>query len=393
MSPTLISDADNEPEYRDEIAQQINFLIGSLNSLGAVADLGHALVTIDRVERVGGRYRLSYTAKVLIAWPRSRPIPHTIGVLMPEGGDETALVSFFKKFSPNCSHDAKDPALDRYSFYYYFRPNKATCPLLQETTTPAIQPTLSAKISLKNTTNKSPQYKKVWEDNELRGTLVFATNEPGSLSPGDAGIQAFNQMFGYLIQTWGLPSSSSVPLTQYPAPHYDSVELTFRNGPRSANIALLLIDKKGLQHPTEKFRQRYHERSERSDYISYSGHSDYGENIRALAKMGRFKKGQYQLFFINGCDTFAYVDDQLRAAHLAINPGAAPYEFFNIITNAMPASFSALARDNMVVLDALVRANQTYRQILAGLDPAQAANVMGEEDNPDWYKKQLRSHP
>jgi hypothetical protein len=84
---------------------------------------------------------------------------------------------------------------------------------------------------------------------------------------------------------------------------------------------------------------------------------------------------------VNGCDTFAYVDYSLRDAHAAVNPGYGPNKFFDIITNAMPSYFSMDSLSNIVILRALVGKTQTYRDILAGFDRSQRANVTGEEDN------------
>ena len=160
------------------------------------------------------------------------------------------------------------------------------------------------------------------------------------------------------------------------------MEMTWRlSSGESVNINLLLVDPESLFQPTDAFKQRYNERSKISDYISYSGHSGMGANIRALAKMGTFLPGQYQIFFMNGCDTFFYVDDSLRAAHEAVNPGSKPYEFFDILTNAMPSPFAQMANQNLIVVSSLLRQKDSYRQMLARFHPYQRAIVMGEEDN------------
>ena len=107
----------------------------------------------------------------------------------------------------------------------------------------------------------------------------------------------------------------------------------------------------------------------------------FGENIRALANKGNFQKGQYQIYFINGCDTFFYVDDLLRKAHEIVNPGSKPYEFFDIVTNALPSSFNGQPPGNLDFMRAFVEQKATYSQILSKMDPQQVAIVTGEEDN------------
>ncbi|MDQ3230895.1 MAG: hypothetical protein M3Q07_03670 [Pseudobdellovibrionaceae bacterium] len=114
---------------------------------------------------------------------------------------------------------------------------------------------------------------------------------------------------------------------------------------------------------------------------AYNGHSGLGRNIRALARMGSFQAGQYKIFFINGCDTFAYADDALWDAHAAVNPDSAPTKYLDVITNAMPSYFHSNAENNVVVIRSLLERQKTYREILADFDRRQRALVMGEEDN------------
>ena len=97
--------------------------------------------------------------------------------------------------------------------------------------------------------------------------------------------------------------------------------------------------------------------------------------------MGKFVKGQYQLFLVNGCDTFAYVDDALFDAHQAVNPDNEKTKYLDIITNAMPSYFHENAGANMAIINALVSKDKTYRAILEDFDIDQRAVVTGEEDN------------
>ncbi len=149
------------------------------------------------------------------------------------------------------------------------------------------------------------------------------------------------------------------------------------NGP--LDLALFLID--GIQTVDAAFKVKYNRRTERSDFISYNGHSGLGANIQALARLGHFLRGKYQIFMVNGCDTFAYIDDALRDAHQAANPTEGPDRYLDIIINAMPSFFDENSRSNMTVLEGLVNKRKTYRQILAGFDASQRPGVVGEQDN------------
>lgn len=206
-----------------------------------------------------------------------------------------------------------------------------------------------------------------------------------SSSPSDSGIQAYNSTYRFLIDSFGFPVSSNpaVGPNTLPGPTISDLEMTFNVAGRVLNVSLELIDKFGFQHPTAQFMARYNERSQISDFVAYNGHSDYGENIRALARLGSFVSNQYQIYFINGCDTFAYIDDELRAAHVKVNPSGTPYQFLDIITNSLPAFFSSMPLANGRLLQALMSGSSTYRAILSTIDPKQSAVVIGEEDNTD----------
>jgi hypothetical protein len=97
--------------------------------------------------------------------------------------------------------------------------------------------------------------------------------------------------------------------------------------------------------------------------------------------MGRFEKDHYQIYLVNGCDTFAYVDKALENAHAAVNPGFAGTKYFDMITNAMPSYFHSNSRANMALINAILDQTKTYREILADFDQSQRAVVTGEEDN------------
>jgi hypothetical protein len=94
--------------------------------------------------------------------------------------------------------------------------------------------------------------------------------------------------------------------------------------------------------------------------------------------------GKYQLFFLNGCDTFAYQDETLAQARAPLNaddPSGTKY--MEILTNAMPAYFSAMPTASMALLGALMNPASPlgYGSIFKGVDPAQVVVVTGEEDN------------
>src|SRR5262249_29035213 len=94
--------------------------------------------------------------------------------------------------------------------------------------------------------------------------------------------------------------------------------------------------------------------------------------------------GKYQIFFMDGCDTFAYVDDSIAKARALVNPSdPTGTKYMDMVTNAMPAYFVSLADSTMALIRALAAPTQpkSWGAIFRNIDPAQVAVVTGEEDN------------
>jgi hypothetical protein len=87
---------------------------------------------------------------------------------------------------------------------------------------------------------------------------------------------------------------------------------------------------------------------------------------------------------MNGCDTFAYIDDSLSRAHKAINSDdTTGFKYIDIVNNGMPAFFASMSGATMALFRGFVAfdAPQTYEQIFAKVDSSQIVLVTGEQDN------------
>ena len=83
---------------------------------------------------------------------------------------------------------------------------------------------------------------------------------------------------------------------------------------------------------------RYEGLTPTADYIVYNGHSGLGQNVRDLARRGAWNTGQYAIVFMNGCDTYAYIDSALAEAHADVNPDDPDgTKYLDIVANAMPS--------------------------------------------------------
>ena len=116
----------------------------------------------------------------------------------------------------------------------------------------------------------------------------------------------------------------------------------------------------------------------------HRSHAGLGENVRALAKKGKWVSGQYMVMFMNGCDTFAYVDGSMADTRAPLNPDdPTGTRYMDIVTNAMPAFFQSDSSANMALLNAFLNYNSplNYERIFGDIDSRQVVLVSGEEDN------------
>jgi hypothetical protein len=386
---TIVSTSASDFTIKNQITEQLMYTIGQMNGRDGGVDMNRLALDIKSITpRSDNLYDVIYTANLFVSWKRSAPIPENLLFIVPARGDSSGLKKFFqaygsdeqdgKKCLANEAHDVSQNML-----WYYYRPEKFSCSLRTDSDSVAqsVVRYLKADLSTseENTVAKSPEHAKVWEDGKLVVTTIFGKATHNATSNSDAGIAAFRRMYSVLLQQLGKPSSTNLKAGQLPSNTNNEILLQFDVEHGVLDIHLYLID--DIKTVGSDFRKKYDQRTRNSDYISYNGHAGLGANIRALARLGEFKKDQWQLFLVNGCDTFAYVDDSLRNAHKKVNPEFGADKFVDVITNAMPAYFHSLARDNWAVIEGLLGKTKTYREILQGFDSYQRAAVTGEQDN------------
>jgi hypothetical protein len=121
-----------------------------------------------------------------------------------------------------------------------------------------------------------------------------------------------------------------------------------------------------------------------ADLVMYNGHAGLGANVRYLSSLGHWFPGKYQIIFMDGCDTFAYIDDSIVKARALLNPDdPTGSKYLDMVANAMPAYFMSLSDSTMALIRALAQPTQpkSWGTIFRNIDPAQVAVVTGEEDN------------
>ena len=369
-------------DNRNTIEDQLLYTVGQLNGFTAVGRIDKAEVTDIKKTSVGGKTQITYKAKLPVAWKKSNGMPTTVELKLPLDISSSGQTKFAEKYGHDCvdfgAHD-----VDAGSMFYYYRPRQSGCKIdaADLHTVQAV-----ASPSPTQTTGKFPEYNKVWEDGRLEVLAIFGKYEDGATS-GDAGIDAYNTFVGSMKRELANKNLTTIPENVPNAPGVASPDIEFNatlpDG-KKVHVVALMTDNvtTGLSQPA--FRARYEALSTRADLIVYNGHAGLGTNVRALAQAGEWVKGQYVIVYMNGCDTFAYIDDALFNAHKAINPDdTTGFKYIDIVNNAMPAFFHSMAGASMSLFRGLLdHANpSTYEQMFRGVDSSQIILVSGEQDN------------
>ena len=372
----LVMTAGSGP--RGAIRAQLLFMVGHMNAEGGAPRLGKvALTNIATTALPNGLSQLRYHAKLPVAWPSKSSLPATYAITVPKRVDAAGQADFVKKYAPACADEPSDANVSNY--WYHYRPRLAGCALA-----PADVTSVTAKVtkSALNVGAKYPEYHRVWEDDSLDVVAVFGKYEEGATSPSDAGIEAFTRFVGAMRAAFPAAATTPAALPEVGAKTPDvSFDVELDAG-RSMHLTALLVDK--VATAPASFDARFGELTPGADLVLYAGHAGLGANMKALTQKARFFPQKYQLFFIDGCDTFAYEDDSLTVARAPLNPDdQAGSKYLDVMMNAMPAYFSSMPDASMAVVQALVNDAQptTYEAMFKGIDAAQNVVVVGEEDN------------
>jgi hypothetical protein len=374
----LLTDQGFDPT--SQIEAQLLFTVGHLNHDRSVARLDkHTITNVQTSDEPSGLTRIKYHVKIPVAWGSKTRLPTSYELRLPLDVSFDAQQRLFDRVKETCiEFGAHDP--DVGSFFYYYRPKQTGCDLRPEEISVSVA---TARKSPENTRNKFPEYDKIWEDQALKVVAIFGKFEDGKTS-GDAGIDAYNEFVRAVRSELGSnvrTKPENVPAN--PGVEMPDVQLDVTlPGGRSIQVVALLVD--NVRQGGPAFNARYNELSTDADLIAYNGHAGLGQNVRALAQMGKFKAKKYQIFFMNGCDTFAYVDGALAQTRARLNPDdPTGTKYMEFITNAMPSFFHSMPSASMALVRGLkaFEAPKTYEQIFANIDRAEVVLVTGEEDN------------
>ncbi len=364
-----------------QIESQLLYTIGQLNGDRGVARLDHLNLEDVQTSPEGSGYKISYHARIIVAWGRRTQVPNEYTLRLPRDMSSAGIARFVEAYSHSCvdwgAHD-----VDSGSMWYYYRPARSGCSIADGDVVSAIATVSTSDI---NTTGRFPEYDMVWADDTLRVVAVFGKYEDGATS-GDAGIDGYNRFLDGMTRELDDEEGFTTAPAELPSnPGVSVPEVTFRaslGGGRSIEVVAILVDNVRTAGPA--FDARYGELSTLADIIVYNGHAGLGANVRALASKGRWVEDQYAIVFMNGCDTYAYVDNALWDAHARVNPDDPNgTRHLDLVMNAMPSYFSSMPAATLALVRGMmaVDAPRTFEQIFADVDSQQVILVSGEQDN------------
>ncbi len=372
--------SDQSWNVNGKIEDQLLYTIGQLNGSKAVGRLDKVILEGVDTQSVDGGWETKYTATLQVAWSRRNPVPETYTFRLPADISYAGQEAFTEAYGHSCvdwgAHD-----VDAGSMWYYYRPARSGCTLAPED---VVDAEAVVTVSDVNTTGKYPEYHRIWEDGTLRVVAVFGKYEDGATS-GDAGISGYDKFHREIRNLLGSHDLQTEPVSVPSSPGVAHPDVTYSatlpDG-RGVVVTALLVD--NVRTAGREFDERYAALSGDADLIIYNGHAGLGANIRALARKGRWKAGQYAMVFLNGCDTYAYVDNAIFEAHADVNeddPTGTKYA--DVLTNALPSFFASMAGATMALVRGLLAYEQprTYEQIFRDIDSSQIILVTGEEDN------------
>jgi hypothetical protein len=364
------------------IKEQFLYTIGHLNGNNSVGRMDRlALSNIQATSLADGKVRITYRAKFPVAWGSKTNLPTSYEFTLPKDVSAESLEAFTTSYKATCvDYAAHD--VDSGSMWYYFRPKRSGCSLAAAD---VVKFTATVALSSVNTTGKYPEYNKVWEDGVLKVVTIFGKNEDGATTASDPGVAAFNTYVKSVKTTLQPYALTTTPASVSDTPGIENPDVTLRatlaTG-KTVEVVALLVD--NVRTAGAAFDARYEQLSTRADLIAYNGHAGLGQNVRALARKGKWTAGQYLIVYMGGCDTYAYVDGYLADARAALNPDdPSGTKYLDFLVNAMPAYFNKNPTNSLALLRGLMKfdAPVTFETIMNDFDPAQVVLVTGEQDN------------
>lgn len=361
--------APTEVVARQAIVSQLFYTEGRLTHLGGNTRPGFVRVKDVSAEPAGdGMQRIKYTAVLPVLWPANQAQPTKYKIVAPLKVDQPSLDAFNAKYDGKCGKNE----YGQETFWHDFDPNAEGCTLDPDT----IQVSADVAPSAGVIADKYPEYDRIYADGAIK--IVSVVGLDGfSDQPTDYGTRVFERLVSDVKALSNGTQAATGDATDFI--HRD-VTIKGTVGGKKYEHRIFLISQ--AEGHTPEFDTRYGAATADADVVTYDGHSGLGKNIRAVTGAATVTAGQYQVWFLDGCNSLGYLDDNFTARRRDVNQGQ-DTKFVDIIGNALPSMWPGGESTSFKLIRALASVQQpkNYGQILAEFPTDQVPAVVGDEDN------------
>lgn len=365
-----------EVDEKKAIHDQLFYTVGQLTTqFEANGMVGRVELGSVASARQGAMKKITYKARMPVAWPKGRAIPTKQDIVLPR--DTTKFSAFNSKYDGKCGNNEYGVEF----FWHDWNPKAQGCRFDAADVT---QKTATVTRNAQETDgSKYPEYAEVWKDDSFDVVAIFGYSNGGAA--GDEGAAQFDA-FVSAAKT----KLTGATQTEAPAGTDLKRDITIKGttkiGGVSKPVTITALQVDTLYMAGAEFDTRYDALSEKADMVIYNGHSELSKNTNDLARRGKVVKNKYQIFFFDSCDTYAYLDTKLTDRRIEANGAEADpkgSKYLDVATNVLPSYFFHYADSSLSVLEALLHKDtpKTYNQILSVLPKDQVVVVSGEDDN------------
>jgi hypothetical protein len=372
FSSEVVTRATDIP--RKAIAAQLQYVQGILTSdAQANGQAGMPKLTNVREVVEGDKMRITYDAALAVIWPKNKTKPTTYALPLPK--DVSALDAFNEKYDGTCGRNE----YGQETFWHDFNPKAAGCTIADADVSRA---TATVRPHPQITAGAYPEYDKIWADDALDVVAVFGIIS--SNTPEDEGARTREKLLADVASTLRDSARADAPATDgiiKESTVTGSLDLDGRR--RRVSLTAFLVAEAAGAGP--EFERRYAAATTKADLVIYEGHSGLGKNINALARNTGAQAGKYQLMYLYGCQTLAYLEPAMHEKRIALNGAANDPEgtkFLDVMATALPA-YGDDGRSAVALYRAMLdtRAPKTFNALMTGISSLHLVTVFGEHDN------------
>jgi hypothetical protein len=358
---------------RDAVVTQLQYVQGALTTdVQGNAQVGFVRLRDVKETVESGNRRIRYSALLPVVWPKAVKTPTSYTLALPR--DIRALGAFNATYDGKCGKNEYGQA----TFWHDFNPKAADCVLGADASKSAV----TVRPAAQATKGKYPEYAEMLKDDSVDVVAVFGiiksntNDDPGAQELDNVGFETARELTD-VVRTEKNPGGSVLRVA--------TVRGKFEVQGRKVSVNLTSLLVNDVSGAGADFDALYGPASANADLIIYSGHSGLGKNINALAEKTQVRKSKYQMLYLNGCQSFAYLGRTLHEKKIAVNGAAQdPFgtKYLDVVANALPA-YGDYGLTGLRLYRAILKqaTPQSYNDILKTFSRAHLVAAFGEEDN------------